>query len=131
MNNFPNWQQVKFDGFDSVPNSSGVYLICVQTTNDVHVVVYVGSTNNIKESFKQHWSADEKSAELKNLIRNCGHALSIFYSIDEVETMKNHEEFLLNKFSPQLNESLLNTKPAPLDTPKRVMKGTIKQFYFE
>lgn len=130
-NNKLNWIHVDESKLDTLPESSAVYLVVVDTINNNYLVIYSGQAENIKERAKQHWSESEPNKKLKNIIKKFRASVSLFYYQDEKTLLDGHERYLFNRFEPQLQENAPDVEPIEINLPDNVIKGKLNKRYFE
>ena len=124
------WLQVGEKDFDNLPETDAVYIIVAHTTRKHYIAIYTGQTNDIKRRSKEHWSEDETNEKLKNVIANCKDAISLFYALDNENSLDGHEKFLYEHYEPQTQSKAPDVEPRPISLPENVVNEIIINDYF-
>ena len=104
------WQRayLESDYTNSVPNSSGVYLICASTSRipirgtvmeRLYNAIYVGQTKNLKQRFRAHIRGYRDIVQAKNAFRR----LDFWFAFVQTTDLNEIEQLLLDTFGPTAN----------------------------
>jgi hypothetical protein len=108
---------------DSVPNKSGVYIICGKTDaigdmgtaiNSLNNAVYVGQSSNLKSRFQDHVVGYGSVVKAKLTFRR----LEYWWSEVSREDLNTYEQALVNALGPTANE--VNVIKAKVGAPIRI-----------
>ena len=100
------WKKTEPPDFKLVPEKAGIYIISTrQETDHEYEVKYVGKASNLRARVTEHWSKNEKNAELKAHIAE-KYIMKFNYSEVESEAEREGMElYMYNIYHPPFNHS--------------------------
>ena len=105
------WKKTEPPKFENVPEKAGIYIISTrQEADHQYEVKYIGQTDNLRTRADEHWSKNEKNAELKAHLAE-KYVMKLNYA--EVASKQDRQGMLL--YMHQVYDPPFNPKAPPGD----------------